>query len=66
MIRDRALRELNPPGVPSSFRRRIPPREENIASILKKRERGGARIRKYGTDRPEHFWAEAESTAKVG
>jgi hypothetical protein len=62
----RALADLNPPGVPNSFRRRTPPRVNNIAHILKRRERGAAsRIRAHGDERAEQYWAEAESAGKA-
>lgn len=62
----RAVADLNPPGVPNSFRRAH--RQQNIASILLKRELGaGARrsVHMLGEDRSENFWAERESAAKV-
>lgn len=61
----RAVADLNPPGVPNSFRRAH--RQQNVASTLLRRETGGARraAQLLGEDRAENFWAERESAAKV-
>lgn len=62
----RAVADLNPPGVPNSFRRAH--RQQNIATTLFRRELGGAARRTaqmLGEDRGENFWAERESSAKV-
>lgn len=62
----RAVAELNPPGVPNSFRRAH--RQQNVAATLLRRETGGGARRAaqlLGDDRPENFWAERESAAKV-
>ncbi|CAH0491312.1 unnamed protein product [Peronospora farinosa] len=62
----RAAADMNPPGVPNSFRHAK--NQQNIASILLRREFGGARrqkpVRSVGEDREEHFWAESESAFK--
>jgi hypothetical protein len=63
----RAVADLNPPGVPSSFRHAKS--QQNIASVLLRRERGGGRqhkaARALGNDKEENFWAESESASKV-
>ena len=62
----RALEDLNPPGVPDSFRRMDEP-DRNIASIIRDRETGGrsVRLRFHGHDAREGRWAELQSTQKV-
>ncbi|TDH70828.1 hypothetical protein CCR75_001213 [Bremia lactucae] len=62
----RAAADLNPPGVPNSFRHaKI---QHNVASMLLRREFGGSRrhqtVRAIGDDREENFWAESESASK--
>lgn len=61
----RAVADLDPPGVPNSFRRAH--EQQNIARVLMQREAGGARrpTRLYGETQRENFWAEGESAAKV-
>lgn len=61
----RAVADLDPPGVPNSFRRAHD--QQNIARVLMQREAGGARrpTRLYGETQRENFWAEGESAAKV-
>jgi hypothetical protein len=63
----RAAADLNPPGVPNSFRHAKS--QQNIASVLLRREFGGSRrqktVRALGDDRAENFWAESESASKV-
>ncbi|RLN73595.1 hypothetical protein BBJ28_00023084 [Nothophytophthora sp. Chile5] len=63
----RAVADLNPPGVPNSFRHARD--QQNIASMLLKREFGGSRrqktVRPIGEDKEENFWAESESAAKT-
>lgn len=63
----RAAADLNPPGVPNSFRHAK--KQQNIASVLLRREFGGARrqktVRAVGEVREENFWAESESASKV-
>uniref|UniRef100_H3HAW5 Uncharacterized protein n=1 Tax=Phytophthora ramorum TaxID=164328 RepID=H3HAW5_PHYRM len=62
----RAAADLNPPGVPNSFRHAK--NQQNIANVLLRREFGGSRrqqtVRAVGEDREENFWAESESAAK--
>ncbi|TYZ59124.1 hypothetical protein PybrP1_000049 [[Pythium] brassicae (nom. inval.)] len=61
----RAVADLNPPGVPNSFRRAH--RQQNVAATLLRRETGGGARRAaqlLGEDRAENFWAERESAAK--
>ncbi|KAF4324237.1 hypothetical protein BBO99_00000911 [Phytophthora kernoviae] len=62
----RAVADLNPPGVPNSFRHAK--NQQNIASVLLRREFGGSRrqktVRAIGDDRIESFWAESESASK--
>ncbi|KAG2765149.1 hypothetical protein PC129_g6005 [Phytophthora cactorum] len=62
----RAAADLNPPGVPNSFRHAKT--QQNIASVLLRREFGGSRrqktVRAIGEDKEENFWAESESAAK--
>lgn len=66
-VSQRAAADLNPPGVPNSFRRAK--NQQNIACVLLRREFGGARrqktVRAVGEDREENFWAEGESAFKV-
>ncbi|RLN66789.1 hypothetical protein BBJ29_000031 [Phytophthora kernoviae] len=63
----RAVADLNPPGVPNSFRHAK--NQQNIASVLLRREFGGSRrqktVRAIGDDRIESFWAESESASKA-
>ncbi|KAF1790863.1 WD40-repeat-containing domain [Phytophthora cactorum] len=63
----RAAADLNPPGVPNSFRHAK--NQQNIASVLLRREFGGSRrqktVRAIGEDKEENFWAESESAAKT-
>ncbi|CAI5723987.1 unnamed protein product [Hyaloperonospora brassicae] len=65
-VSQRAAADLNPPGVPNSFRRAK--NQQNIACVLLRREFGGARrqktVRAVGEDREENFWAEGESAFK--
>ncbi|KAG7398512.1 hypothetical protein PHYBOEH_010969 [Phytophthora boehmeriae] len=62
----RAVADLNPPGVPNSFRHAK--NQQNIASVLLRREFGGSRrqqtVRAIGDDRAESFWAESQSASK--
>ncbi|KAI9922685.1 hypothetical protein PsorP6_002563 [Peronosclerospora sorghi] len=62
----RAAADLNPPGVPNSFRHAK--NQQNIATVLLRREFGGSRrqktVRAVGEDREENFWAESESAFK--
>lgn len=63
----RAAADLDPPGVPNSFRHAK--NQQNIAGVLLRREFGGARRQKparaLGEDKEENFWAESESASKV-
>lgn len=63
----RAVADLNPAGVPNSFRHAKS--QQNIASVLLRREFGGGRQQKsarvLGNDKEENFWAESESASKV-